>query len=138
MRLNCAGQRADTASMGPAAAGAAAARSGTALDGRWWQLASRSPADQAMPDTRPAGRARNRGAKHACNSRCEQVHRAGRRQARHAHPAATPLASLTSPHPLGVPFAAAYAARQGSGIATYRTGLGPALTPEQAGKAIVD
>jgi len=51
-----------------------------------------------MPDTRPAGRALNRGAKPACNDRYEQVHSAGRRQARHSHPAATPLASLTSPH----------------------------------------
>jgi hypothetical protein len=39
---------------------------------------------------------------------------------------------------LDAPFAGAYAARQSAGIATYRTGLGPALTPEQAGKAIVD
>ena len=31
---------------------------------------------------------------------------------------------------------AAYAARQGDDIATYLSGLGPALTPEQAGKAI--
>jgi hypothetical protein len=30
------------------------------------------------------------------------------------------------------------AARQGVDIATYLEGLGPALTPEQAGKAIVD
>jgi hypothetical protein len=118
MRLNCTGQRADMASIGPAAA----ARSGTALDGRWWRLASPSPADQAMPDTQSAGRTHNRGTKHACNSRYEQAHREGRRQARHAHPAATPLASLTSPHPLDVPFAAAYAARQGADIATYRTG----------------
>jgi hypothetical protein len=33
-----------------------------------------------MPDTRPAGRALNRGAKPASNDRYEQVHRAGRRQ----------------------------------------------------------
>jgi hypothetical protein len=33
---------------------------------------------------------------------------------------------------------AAYAARQGVDIATYLKGLGPALTPEQAGEAIVD
>jgi pimeloyl-ACP methyl ester carboxylesterase len=31
-----------------------------------------------------------------------------------------------------------FAARQGVDIATYLKGLGPALTPEQAGKAIVD
>jgi hypothetical protein len=38
----------------------------------------------------------------------------------------------------GGPFAAAYAARQGADIATYLKGFGPALTPEQAGEAIVD
>jgi hypothetical protein len=86
MRLNCAGQRADTASIGPAAAGAAAARSGIVLDGRWWRLASRSPADQAMPDTRPAGRALNRGAKPACNDRYEQVHMVSPRTANAALP----------------------------------------------------
>jgi hypothetical protein len=32
---------------------AAAARSGTAPDGRWWRSASRSPTGQAMPDTQP-------------------------------------------------------------------------------------
>ena len=31
-----------------------------------------------------------------------------------------------------------HADRQGAGVATYLKGLGPALTPEHAGKAIVD
>jgi outer membrane protein assembly factor BamD (BamD/ComL family) len=35
-------------------------------------------------------------------------------------------------------FITAYAARQGVDLATYLKGLGPALTPVQAGGAIVD
>jgi hypothetical protein len=42
--------------MCPAHTRAAAARSGTAPGGRWSRSASRSPTDQAMPDTQPAGR----------------------------------------------------------------------------------
>ena len=48
------------------------------------------------------------------------------------------LPQLTPATDLGAAAAAAYAARQGVDIATYLKGLGPALTPEQAGKAIVD
>jgi len=51
---------------------------------------------------------------------------------------ASVLPHLTPATDLGAPFAAAYAARQGVDIATYLKGLGPALTPEQAGEAIVD
>jgi len=33
---------------------------------------------------------------------------------------------------------AAYAERQGMDVASYRESLGPALTPDQVGKAILD
>jgi NAD(P)-dependent dehydrogenase (short-subunit alcohol dehydrogenase family) len=46
------------------------------------------------------------------------------------------LPQLTPATDLGAAAVAAYAARQGDDIATYLSGLGPALTPEQAGKAI--
>ena len=46
------------------------------------------------------------------------------------------LPQLTPATGLGAAAAAAYAARQGVDIATYLEGLGPALTPEQAGEAI--
>ena len=46
------------------------------------------------------------------------------------------LPQLTPATDLGAAGAAAYAARQGTGIAAFLTALGPALTPEQAGKAI--
>ena len=39
---------------------------------------------------------------------------------------------------LGAAAVAAYAQRQGVDLATYTENLGPALTPEHAGKAIVD
>ena len=48
------------------------------------------------------------------------------------------LPQLTPATDLGAPAAAAYAARQGVDVATYLKALGPALTPEQAGQAIVD
>jgi NAD(P)-dependent dehydrogenase (short-subunit alcohol dehydrogenase family) len=48
------------------------------------------------------------------------------------------LPQLTPATGLGATASAAYAARQGIDIATYLEGLGPALTPEQAGEAIVD
>ena len=52
---------------------------------------------------------------------------------------ASVLPQLTPATDLGAPFAAAYAARQGVDVATYVKSLGPAaLTPEQAGQAIVD
>jgi hypothetical protein len=37
---------------------------------------------------------------------------------------------------MGAPAVAAYAARQGVDVATYTGNQGPALTPEQVGKAI--
>ena len=48
------------------------------------------------------------------------------------------LPQLTPATDLGAPAAAAYAARQGVDVTTYLKALGPALTPEQAGQAIVD
>jgi NAD(P)-dependent dehydrogenase (short-subunit alcohol dehydrogenase family) len=48
------------------------------------------------------------------------------------------LPQLTPATELGAAGAAAYAARQGVDIATFLKGFGPALTPERAGKAIVD
>jgi len=48
------------------------------------------------------------------------------------------LPQLTPATSLGAAGAAAYAARQGVDIAAFLEGFGPALTPEQAGKAIVD
>ena len=47
------------------------------------------------------------------------------------------LPQLTPATGLGAPAVAAYAARQGVDTDTYLAGLGPALTPEQAGEAIV-
>ena len=47
------------------------------------------------------------------------------------------LPQLTPVTALGAVGVAAYAARQGVDTGTYLEGLGPALTPEQAGKAIV-
>jgi NAD(P)-dependent dehydrogenase (short-subunit alcohol dehydrogenase family) len=46
------------------------------------------------------------------------------------------LPQLTPATDLGAPAVAAYAARQGVDLATYLDGLGPALTPEQAGEAV--
>jgi NAD(P)-dependent dehydrogenase (short-subunit alcohol dehydrogenase family) len=46
------------------------------------------------------------------------------------------LPQLTPATGLGAAGAAAYAARQGIDLATFVKGFGPALTPEQAGKAI--
>jgi NADP-dependent 3-hydroxy acid dehydrogenase YdfG len=48
------------------------------------------------------------------------------------------LPQLTPATDLGAAAAAGYAVRQGVDIATYLEGLGPALSPEQAGEAIVD
>ena len=48
------------------------------------------------------------------------------------------LPQLTPATDLGAAGAAAYAARQGVDIATFLKGFAPALTPEQAGKAILD
>jgi len=48
------------------------------------------------------------------------------------------LPQLTPATGLGAVAAAAYAARQGVDLATFLEGFGPALTPEQAGKAIID
>jgi hypothetical protein len=47
------------------------------------------------------------------------------------------LPQLTPETALGAVFAAAYAARQGAGAAA-RGGPGPALTPQDAGKAVID
>ena len=47
------------------------------------------------------------------------------------------LPQLTPATGLGAVAAAGYAARQGVDLPTYLEGLGPALTPEQAGQAIV-
>ena len=47
------------------------------------------------------------------------------------------LPQLTPATALGAVFAAAYGARDGAGAAG-RTGPGPALTPEQAGQAVID
>jgi NAD(P)-dependent dehydrogenase (short-subunit alcohol dehydrogenase family) len=48
------------------------------------------------------------------------------------------LPQLTPATDLGAAGAAAYAAREGVDIATFLKDLGPVLTPEQAGKAILD
>lgn len=48
------------------------------------------------------------------------------------------LPGLTPATGLGAIAVAAYAARQGMDIATYLAGSGPALGPEQVGKAIAD
>jgi len=48
------------------------------------------------------------------------------------------LPQLTPATDLGAAAVAAYAQRQGVDVATYTENLGPALTPEHAGKAIVD
>ena len=48
------------------------------------------------------------------------------------------LPQLTSATGLGAAGVAAYAARQGIDVATFLEGLGPALTPEHAGKAVID
>jgi len=48
------------------------------------------------------------------------------------------LPQLTPATALGAAAVAAYAARQGLDVATYTDGLGPALTPEQAGKAVTE
>jgi NAD(P)-dependent dehydrogenase (short-subunit alcohol dehydrogenase family) len=48
------------------------------------------------------------------------------------------LPQLTPATDLGAAAVAAYAARQGVDVAAYLAALGPALTPEQAGQAVVD
>jgi len=48
------------------------------------------------------------------------------------------LPQLTPATELGAAAVAAYAQRAGQDLATYAEGLGPALTPEHAGKAILD
>jgi NAD(P)-dependent dehydrogenase (short-subunit alcohol dehydrogenase family) len=48
------------------------------------------------------------------------------------------LPQLTPATGLGAAAVAAYAARQGIDVATFLEGFGPALTPEQAGKAVID
>jgi NAD(P)-dependent dehydrogenase (short-subunit alcohol dehydrogenase family) len=48
------------------------------------------------------------------------------------------LPQLTPETALGAVFAAAYAARQGADAAASRRGPGPALTPEDAGQAVID
>jgi NAD(P)-dependent dehydrogenase (short-subunit alcohol dehydrogenase family) len=48
------------------------------------------------------------------------------------------LPQLTPATGLGAAGVAAYAARQGIDVATFLEGFGPALTPEQAGKAVID
>ena len=48
------------------------------------------------------------------------------------------LPTLTPATGLGAPAVAAYAARQGVDVATFLDRLGPTLTPEQVGRAIVD
>jgi len=48
------------------------------------------------------------------------------------------LPQLTPATDLGAVAVAAYAERQGMDVASYREGLGPALTPEQVGKQIID
>ena len=50
----------------------------------------------------------------------------------------TVLPQLTAATRLGAAGAAAYAARQGIDVASFLEGFGPALTPEQAGKAVID
>ena len=48
------------------------------------------------------------------------------------------LPQLTPATELGAAAVAAYAERQGMDVASYTESLGPALTPEQVGKAILD
>ena len=48
------------------------------------------------------------------------------------------LPQLTPATDLGAVAVAAYAERQGMDVASYRESLGPALTPEQVGKQIID
>jgi len=48
------------------------------------------------------------------------------------------LPQLTPATELGAAAVAAYAERQGVDVASYRESLGPALTPDQVGKAILD
>jgi NADP-dependent 3-hydroxy acid dehydrogenase YdfG len=48
------------------------------------------------------------------------------------------LPQLTPATSLGATYVSAYAARQGVDAATFADGLGPALTPELAGKAVTD
>ena len=48
------------------------------------------------------------------------------------------LPQLTPATELGAAAVAAYAERQGMDVASYRESLGPALTPEHVGKAILD
>jgi NADP-dependent 3-hydroxy acid dehydrogenase YdfG len=48
------------------------------------------------------------------------------------------LPQLTPATELGAAAVAAYAERQGMDVASYRESLGPALTPDQVGKAILD
>jgi NAD(P)-dependent dehydrogenase (short-subunit alcohol dehydrogenase family) len=48
------------------------------------------------------------------------------------------LPQLTPATELGAAAVAAYAARQGADLTAFVEGMGPALTPEQVGKAIVD
>ena len=51
---------------------------------------------------------------------------------------ASVLPQLTPATGLGAAGVAAYAARQGIDVTTFLEGLGPALTPEHAGKAVID
>ena len=48
------------------------------------------------------------------------------------------LPQLTPATDLGAKAVAAYAQRAGTDLATFTENLGPALTPEHAGKAILD
>ena len=48
------------------------------------------------------------------------------------------LPQLTPATSLGATYVSAYAARQGVDAATFADGLGPALTPELTGKAVID
>jgi hypothetical protein len=48
------------------------------------------------------------------------------------------LPQLTPATSLGATYVSGYAARQGVDAATFADGLGPALTPEMAGKAVTD
>jgi hypothetical protein len=51
---------------------------------------------------------------------------------------ASVLPALTPETDLGTAAVAAYAKRQGTDVATFLEGRGPALTPQQVGKAIVE
>jgi hypothetical protein len=48
------------------------------------------------------------------------------------------LPQLTPATELGAAAVAAYAARQGADLPAFLQGMGPALTPEQVGKTVVD